>query len=360
MRRNLCDIDDVIYVQRTKSIHHFLKHFGQSISRLTLEHGSSQELLLHSSTFNVVSTINELINFHCSNSLVELKIENYYANFFEEMTRPFKYVENITITGWFEKLGTSTLTFDELFPAIKQLTLTNVKVISPKSIARRFPHLEYLQIEVSGSFLECDVEAVLQMNSQIRILNLDGISRHLLRVVSENLPKLDTLEFHPSVAGFTFDNSNKERTIVFNSVRILSIFTPNIMNNIIFNNVVELHTMAISMGAGNQISWMEFIEKNTDLKQLHLHKVCIDAEQLQELVSANLSLDKITLELCTGVDDEAMAGFVENSGNIQQFSIRKHPLIDAQETCQVLQERLGNNVKIVDNKFEISIERVNN
>lgn len=358
MTRNLCDIDDVIYVQRTKTIYHFLKHLGQSISRLTLEHGSSQELLMQSITFQVVRSINELINFYCSNSLVELKIVNYYANFFEEMTRPFKYVEKITIIGWFKKLGTSTLTFDELFPAIKQITLANVEVFSPKTIARRFPHLEHLQMEVSGSFLECDVEAVLKRNPQIRSLNLDGISRHLLRVVSENLPKLETFEFHPT--GFTFNNSNKEPTIVFNSVRILSIFTLHIMKNIIFNNVVELHTTAISMVDRNRISWTEFIQRNIHLKQLHLERVCIDTEQLQELASANLSLDKITLELCGAVDDETMADFVENNGNIQQFSIRKHPLIGAQETCQVLQERLGNNVKIAGDKFEISIERVNN
>lgn len=116
-----------------------------------------------------------------------MEIENHYANFFDDMTHPFKNVANVQITGWFNSLGSSTLPFGKLFPAMKRLNLKSVGVQNSRSVVHKFPHLEHLHLEIvdnrfSSGFTEHDVERVLHMNPQIRSLSLDGCSRGLLRI----------------------------------------------------------------------------------------------------------------------------------------------------------------------------------
>lgn len=359
IKRDLCVIDDVIYVQRYDSILRLLTHFGQLILKLNLEHGSNQELLLHARTFNMVHSVNKFTNFYCSEGLTQLEIENYFANFFDEMTHPFKHVEKVSITGWFKKLGTSTLTFDELFPAIKHLVLENVQVIDSSSISRSFSYLEHLQLEIRSSrysdgFAEHDVEQALKRNPQIRSLNLDGASEKILEIASENLIKLEMLALSPLRTDFLFSEPQRNKKIVFEYVKILHIFTPYHMKNIKFSNLNELHTAAI---VTPDYDWIEDVKRNSHLKKLYLDRICVGNDRLQQIASANLSVDQLSVDFCSDVDDNSIIGFIENCINIHKFCFKKSFLPDSPITLRLLQERFGSKLTIIDRQCEITVER---
>ncbi|RYF59507.1 MAG: DUF2490 domain-containing protein [Cytophagaceae bacterium] len=60
----------------------------------------------------------------------------WYANFFDEMTQPFERAENVTIHGRFNKLANSNLTFIELFPAVKRLSLPCTQIFDMSEFFR--------------------------------------------------------------------------------------------------------------------------------------------------------------------------------------------------------------------------------
>lgn len=206
----------------------FLKYFGNLITHLMVEYKEN-----HAMNPAAINMISKFINAHCSNSLKYFEINNHHKTFFNEMMKPFKSVENLFVQRRFENLASSTLTFSELIPAVRHLSVNNVQVANRSFIDQTFLNLMNLDFS-PVNFEESDVETFLQNNPQIQCLKMKYCNRKHLKVVSKKLLILDHLEIESCDASVIND---AEEQIVFKSVknfttRISKNFTSILMTNL--------------------------------------------------------------------------------------------------------------------------------
>lgn len=323
----------ITYVHRADAILSILKRFGPLISNLGLEYGK------HIYSFEnrtMVSSINQLINLKCSETLIQIEIDTNYESFFDDMTRPFKQVENVTIRGEFEKLGNANMTLVEMFPAMKRLSLGCVQVIDRSIIGLKFPHLEHLHIGMfinAYYFNETDVETMLKNNPHIRSFKLGSADRKFLPTVNELLPNLESLELENYNS-----QSNAEYTdeTYFKSVSIVTIYPWYYSgpNNVRFENLTELHTDAFSQFE-NYHREVDLLKKVKTLKKLYIDIGCYDFDQLQTLMRAPSNLTEFRTKLCTEVTDENIVEFLRNNPGLEKFQFRKvEPMCSAVQTIR--------------------------
>lgn len=138
-------IDNHIRIQNVDTMEKLLKIFGRSILKLIVNYNISKE------KFELVNKINGLISTHCSDTLVQIDLTRFGSCPFDGFTKPFKKVENVDLHGTFTKMGNSNYTFNQLFPAVKRLTMPAIKFSNESAIAWRLPQLEQLEFMVSSN-----------------------------------------------------------------------------------------------------------------------------------------------------------------------------------------------------------------
>lgn len=197
---------------RFDTVQKMFEYFGHFISKLVVEfvdeglyHGRATEL-------------GESVNAYCAESLTQFELlqtgKGYY--FFQLMTKPFTRVEYVTVTGQLSTLKSETLSFDELFPAVKKMNLFNLgKIIDTNSINSEFQHLEYAALWIRKqfgnlvtSFTDVDVENFLRKNTQLHGFKLEFVDREILKLALRLLTKLKYLEINGSSGKMQVDDFN--------------------------------------------------------------------------------------------------------------------------------------------------------
>lgn len=191
---SVSDNGEAIFIYNYNTILNVLKNFGHLISKLKTEYIHGYKI----GTVNMIE-VSRLINLYCADTLVEFDITNLYNDFFEPMSKPFKMIEEVSVRGKFHRLGSLTLTFDELFPVMRHLSVKYVQIVDKSSSDRQFLRLQHVDILISrldDSTLvrEIDVENMLRKNPQIRNLTLRHSSLKLLEAVNKYLPNLKQLQ----------------------------------------------------------------------------------------------------------------------------------------------------------------------
>lgn len=332
------DILDLTHLRNAEMVSNVLKHFGTSIAKLRVVYLSDEK----DSNITLVRTANGQINLQCAKSLVEIDIDSYFESFFDEMTRPFERVENVTIYGQFKKLGNSNMTLAEIFPVMKRLVTSKLEISDKSGIDQEYPHLEHLGVIIHYNddplrLTEADVIKILRKNPQIRSLKLHCDNLTILQTVNELLPNLEILEFssHPSHSDVIIEND-----INFKNVKILTLYPSHkvIPENLRFENLEELHSDAFP-GSSN---WgIKLASQSKALQRLYIDLGCIDTIDLEMIISANFTLAEISLNICLSCEDERIVQFIENSHQIKVFRMNSLP----ESSVQFIQENLGNKWK---------------
>lgn len=100
-----------------------LKSFGNLIQSLTIGEISKWD-----------DDIGPLINVQCTHSLVDFKVNGQNRAFFENMTIPFKELNTLVLHGEFKALQSNSITFADLFPSLRNISLRNVRTHDPRWI----------------------------------------------------------------------------------------------------------------------------------------------------------------------------------------------------------------------------------
>lgn len=311
------DVNNVIYLKQFGEILRVLKIFGHLMTKLKLEYSQHPQF----GGVNI-SPIVKYINLYCADSLVELEviISSDYVEFFDKMTKPFKNVKKLTISGQFNRLTGSTHTFTEMFPSVRSLSLYYVQVFDKNGLDMKFPHLIHLSVQVAQSdktrFEDSDVEKLLRTNPYIRSLKLDRCDPNLLKIVNEVLHNLETLQL-TSFIGFRVFNENKP--IVFKNVKYLLVDGDSsyIQDNVEFTNLTEFHLIGF---AATNAHVVDFLAQNPHLKSVSVKKSHISETELKKLIEMNLNLDEITLLLSCDMNDETVLNFVRKYENMKKIT----------------------------------------
>lgn len=187
----------------------FLDCFAPSIKKLKIEYSVSEDELKHRAQFD------RILNKYCAEHIVELKITRAPKEAMMQMKKPFSNVEAVEFEDCI--IAGKLADFNYCFPKMKKLIIwerifgtKNRKKFDGKCIAKHFPNLEYMRIDVSGPglkqehFVERSIEmkhaaAALQLNPQLRTLTtgsgcttkfFEGVSRYLQRVENLKMERL--------------------------------------------------------------------------------------------------------------------------------------------------------------------------
>lgn len=350
--QNLIETNKTIYIRQFSVILRLLKQFGHLISRLVIIYGTTSKLAM-----NVVSinTISEAINLHCSKTLTHFEVFNYHNSFFDSMMKPFEKIEFLLIRGLFNNLGSDTLTFAELFPAMRQLILEYVEVQDTSCIDQKFPHMEKFHIEISrynnsNRFAENEVLKLLTKNPQIRSLKLSKSSRAFLITVNQILPKLESLEL---VNYFPFNNESNKR-IVFENVKNFSIegSSESAPKNFEFKKLNEFHTENLPLLYNK---WVELVKKSPYLQKLYVEKV--DDENLLKLAKIDSNVTEVQFNLKLDVSDQAIVAFVTKFENTKKIHFIRDKMPDTfDNVAEILKQQSGDKWTIKETHISLLLE----
>lgn len=336
-------IDNHIRIQNVDTMEKLLKSFGGSILKLIVNSNISKEKL------ELVNKINGLISTHCSDTLVQIDLTRFGSCPFDGFTKPFKKVENVDLHGTFTKMENLNYTFNQLFPAVKRLTMPSIKFSNESAIAWKLPQLEQLEFMVSPNSNDMKFfEDLLKKNPQLRSLKMGCKYEMFLPKVNELLPELENLEL------LYYFNDDINTHVDFKNVKILTMFRDryNIGSpNVNFEKLTELHTNVRSHGYN---WWTEFVNNSDTLERLHLDEGCADLGVFNEITSMELNLSEISLRPCNEVGENEVLEFVQNNENTKIFHFLSYNSLTS--LAQILREKLakewtvyllGNEIKVI-------------
>lgn len=295
-----------------------------------------------------MNKINGLISTHCSDTLVQIDLTRFGSCPFDGFTKPFKKVENVDLHGTFTKMGNSNYTFNQLFPAVKRLTMPAIKFSNESAIAWRLPQLEQLEFMVSSNSNDMKMfEDLLKKNPQIRSLKMGCNYEVFLPKVNELLPELENLEL------LYYFNDDIKTHVDFKNVKILTMFRDRYIigsPNMNFEKLTELHTNVRWHGYN---WWTEFVNNSETLERLHLDKGCADLGVFNEITSMELNLREISLKPCDDIGENEVLEFVQNNGNTEIFHFLSHNSLTS--LAQILREKLAKEwtVYLLGNEIQV-------
>lgn len=186
------EIEDVLFVSDLDTIFKVLNYFGHLIKNLMVTSNSAFSSAQ-------MKNVTNLINLRCADQLTQLQISSGHLAFFEKMTKPFKNVETLIIKGGFNSLASSTLKFDELFPAIRRLSIGYIYIGDQDSLVAHLSNLEYMYVEgrqlnVPQFLKAVNLKKLLRKNRQISKLELSQTEQDILDDIRDILPDIDSLE----------------------------------------------------------------------------------------------------------------------------------------------------------------------
>lgn len=354
--------NDTLEIQDNETVPKMLRHFGHLITSLKVE--------FYFVFDSEIKNINRNINRYCSDSLVNLDVHSGHEDFFDDMIKPFNAVQSVSVRGRFNSLGSKTLNLNELYPAMINLSLKNIKVFDFSWINLNFPHLKHLCVDVSqntdprmaANYLsEANVDQLIKNNQQIESIRLGSITQNLLKMVTEDLPNLKNLELE------SYDewNSNFEhREIRFDNVKrfVMERGSHSVPETIAFSQLEEFQTD----GFPNECTrWIELIENNKSLRKVYVLERYIKNSEFQRLAAAKLHLIEISLRCAKDVEDNTIATFIENSKNLTKMHLRKFIVPNSgladrkslKSTSINLRTKFGGEWTIRERDYDIFFER---
>lgn len=182
--RNYIDVSNVSFILQ------IVKTFGHLISNLKIQYNSDVNDA-------EIANVCQMISRYCSESLkyMHIFIEKKLSINYEE---PFKHVQHVLLQGKLYHLTHSNLTFSEMFPSMRQLTMNNVGRYDLVLSEQHYPHLEHVQADIRdttrGQFGSNALTILLTNNQQIRKLSLSFVASRILQMIAKELPNIECLE----------------------------------------------------------------------------------------------------------------------------------------------------------------------
>lgn len=311
-KSDIIEINDFLLAMK------MLKHFGHLISRLSIAHSKFDENS---------KRLYQFINLYCAKTLITIEIDmkHIYHNdyFFSDMKSPFVRVQSVSLAGSFGRMGSSNLRLNQLFPVMNQLTLKFTSFLVD-GLNQNYLNVKHLHIELCKThdpvrFSESEAMLILEKNRQIESLTLAYFSRKFLRVVNEILPNLKELKLMHYNPSFTTLDDGQE--VHMKKVKSLTIdaAVDGMPFNVTFENLEAFHLNAFP---GEKYRWIDFIEKNTQIKKLYVDRGSINNSELNRIIASNLELSEISLTIDTDVTQQTIVNFIRKNEQMNKIHIR--------------------------------------
>lgn len=344
-------IDGAITIRQFDIGQRLLKHFGHLISSIEVHH--SDLYVPHSNPEDFYNHI----NLYCADSLKSLTLKTHDQHLFTGMRIPFANVKSLSISGLFDSFDSQSLSFSELFPAVQELSLSPDQIDDKNSIDRHFPKLSSLSINFNRAFehnvlLEEDFEKLLLKNPQIQNLGVSSSTPKFMNTVSKILPNITNLTLHDYNL---YNDTDCEYETMFKHVSnfTLVIWRGYLPHSIFFESLKQLNVDSFA-----NRDWLFLVQRNPHLEKLNFANGLIYNNKFEQIISSNLNLVEISLQLDHNVTDENILRFLRNHKSAHRISLNTwgKQLPGYIELGEILQEEFGDayNVSAGENKLVIN------
>lgn len=284
-----------------------VQYFGHFITRLKIDYrlldtNQSQEL-------------NMYLNDYCAESLVDIELVHCDDDKIVHLRGPFKKVEYGRFL--FGNLRTNASRFDEIFPSIRHLDLSEMYYTHAGCFEYNFSHLENLTLEFWYGFYPhtmSSLEKRLQLNPQLKHVTINRCTWDMLEMLGTHIPKLETLILEQ----FYDESIYQGKDIHFESMKVLK-FKPRSKFRkeigripIVFGNLeeIEFHNSASE--------WIEIMQWNKQLRIVTTGP--LRDMQFFQLLDAVPNLE----EFCTGYNELApidnILRFMRKATNLKKLT----------------------------------------
>lgn len=341
----------VICIESYSKILQFLKHFGHLISNLKIKFTQNLNQ----------NELQESLITYCVNSLRQLHIViggkmEADLHFFAEITEPFVKVEEFSISGGANELGSKTLSFSELFPAVKRLNLAQLALCDGDSIDAHFPLLEHLSCatDMNGIvfFTQNDIERCLAKNAQIRSLELQLsiASFDALERISQFRTEIESLALigYRDYLGNEITFKNVTKFIVKGTAA--DSFIPT---NVNLPRLTEFHCQFTKWDVDSV--FITFMNQNPSIEKLVITNALATAD-IAALTGVQLNVHEISITV-RNVEDEEIINFVKRKLNIATIRINREDELN-ENVAETLRDELERDWIIEFLNHEILIKHI--
>lgn len=318
-----------------------LKYFGNIIQRLYLS--------LTNIDTKHSKIIGKYVNHYCTDTLMELCIDVQKGNFLRLIKKPFKNVHHVDFNFWPDssEFVNNTLTLNETFPSLRTLSLNHPRTDFNSEYFRcNFPHLEHLSLTYGYiKYMNVDlIKNLLNLNPQIRSLELGYCPEHLLQHISVILPQLERLS--------TTIGLSVQREIRLDNVTKFKMTAIGNSLNIYFQKLQEMHMFFTSEKYSELIT---FLEQHAHLRRLNIQFWTIRRFEFDGITSILPNLVEMTLNNNYGLAQiDFIIKYLNNNEKIMKFH-----LAHAKKNQKVeFDSQLDHKWNVYENGTGISFERL--
>lgn len=269
-----------------------------------------------------IRAMSQALNDYCAKTLNELEWHHVPAN---AITQKFPKLTILRVKNG--HLGGQTAQFQETFPMLCALELSNIQAENRKCIERTFLKLMHLKVHIEMhkgmDFLKSNVKAAIQMNPQLRSFCIgSGCDSKLLPYINDMLPLLTHLEIQQPRSKL-FDSEID--AVHFERVRNFTLDITQSKDS--FSNIPlrfdRLKKFHLNAGKQHRDKWIDFVVKHRRLVELHLLNFdwfhVVSKAQLDKLAG----LPKLTrLILDWHISDSAqLVQFINNCPSLQEIRL---------------------------------------
>lgn len=265
------------------SILKFVKFFGHEMHSI--------EYSPHSFRMEESNNISQNINEYARKSLKCLKLKNVINYAIEPFTKPFEEVEELLLTAdWLTNYyGDIRSQFNQLFPRVRNLTLSLSSSVKFNFIDCEFPHLEHLKLFYSHDYEFKIIENFLKKNSQVKSIHASSIRDIYVQIIGESLPNLENVTF---VNRFHITKDKLQ----FEHVKhlILSEIDPDSIGKL---SLPQLESFQVHLNSTFGEKLVSFFKAHTHMKRLYLKiSTSFETISLDELVADLIELEELKVE----------------------------------------------------------------
>lgn len=339
-------IDDAnkisVQIKHFKTIENIFRTFGHLIQVIKISFYYIEE----ANGTEIVSFISD----NCTESLLELHLNDCYGKILSKWTKPFLNVTEASFsTDAYRALKNNSLTvrLDAKVPHVQRLSVKITNVNDWQVVGNKFPHLKSFSVELPNPTRGSrpNVENLLKNSRNINSLSISYTSLDILKSARDYLPNLNVLKIY----GFSNDAYGNHR-IKFEGVAVVEIVVIDedelIPKKLAFDRV-RAFNLQLQFDFSDE--WSSFFEKfdGKMVENIELAADSFTGKQLSIVAEqiSHVKMASITSRMAISAD--AIVDFVGRTHKMIFFQL-KGRFIDATE-CEFLEQQLQDNWTVAIN-----------
>lgn len=330
-----CETEDRIEFSYLSVVLTVLSRFGHLISEIMI--------LNYYDLYQIDDSkkVFDLVNAHCYKSLTQLHVLSKNSTAFDEFKRPFERVEHLRLEGSFLTLDNANVSFSEMFPSLRFLSLMAIAPENASVFNQTIPNLEALQINNGNFYRTGSIRKLFENNPHIRDLAIQSVNADLLEYVADGLHQLEYLEL------IEYEDGNMVgSTLHFEQLKSLKMERSrcSLPSNAVFR---DLEAFEIDDSARMCTRWIHLVENQSNLKRLRAVRP-LDNHAIERLTNSNMSLIEMMIECEESVEFENVIRMIDNANKLELIYVYiKHDEV-RQSTFDVLRKRFKHDWKVVN------------